>query len=158
MATALTQATNDKQQVVPMLDQLQALPQDLGRVKRLLADTGYASEDNVNACAQAKIQPLIALGREAHHDSPFDRFAEPAPLPGKPTPMAAMRHRLQTDVGAAVCVAQMHGGAGVRIDQARHEIPAIPVARTGERTRRMEFGVPGVEHEANECPRRVKRG
>jgi hypothetical protein len=45
VATALTQATNDKQQVVPMLEQLQALPEDLGRVKRLLADTGYASED-----------------------------------------------------------------------------------------------------------------
>ena len=81
VASALTQATNDKQQVVPMLEQLQALPADLGRVKRLLADTGYASEDNVNACAQAKIQPLIALGREAHHGSPFDRFGEPAPLP-----------------------------------------------------------------------------
>src|SRR5258705_461361 len=90
VAAALTQATNDKQQVVPMLEQLQALPEDLGRVKRLLADTGYASEDNVNACAKAKITPLIALGREAHHGSPFARFAEPAPLPAKPTPMEAM--------------------------------------------------------------------
>jgi transposase len=99
VATALTQATNDKQQVVPMLAQLQALPQELGRVKRLLADTGYASEDNVNACAQAKVQPFIALGREAHHGSPFDRFAEPVPLPDQPTPLMAMRHRLQTRRG-----------------------------------------------------------
>ena len=96
---AVTQAANDKQQVVPMLEQLHALPEDLGRVKRLLADTGYASEDNVNACAQAKIQPLIALGRDAHHGSLFARFAEPAPLPSKPTPLAAMRHRLQTRRG-----------------------------------------------------------
>ena len=29
VASALTQATNDKQQVVPMLEQLQALPHDL---------------------------------------------------------------------------------------------------------------------------------
>ena len=58
VATALTQATNDKQQVVPMLEQLQALPEDLGRVKRLLADTGYASEDNVNACAQGQDRAL----------------------------------------------------------------------------------------------------
>ena len=99
VASALTQATNDKQQVVPMLQQLQALPQELGRVKRLLADTGYASEDNVNACAQAKIEPLIALGREVHHRGLFERFAEPAPLHGKPTPLAAMRHRLQTRRG-----------------------------------------------------------
>src|SRR5260370_1087860 len=63
------------------------------------AEAGYASEDNVNACAQAKIEPLIALGREAHHGSLFDRFAEPAPLHGKPTPLAAMRHRLQTRRG-----------------------------------------------------------
>ena len=65
----------------------------------MLADTGYASDDNVNACAKAKIEPLIPLGREARHGSPFDRFAEPAPLPGKPTPLAAMRHRLQTRRG-----------------------------------------------------------
>ena len=99
VAPGLTQATNDKQQLVPMLEQLQALPEDLGRVKRLLADTGYASEDNVNACAQAKIQPLIALGRDSHHGGLFERFAQPAPLPGKPTPLAAMRHRLQTRRG-----------------------------------------------------------
>jgi hypothetical protein len=35
VATALTQASNDKQQVVPMLEQLHTLPRDLGRVKRL---------------------------------------------------------------------------------------------------------------------------
>jgi transposase len=99
LAPAVTQATNDKQQVVPMLEQLQALPPELGWVKRLLADTGYASEDNVNACAQAKIQPLIALGRQSHHGSLWERFAEPAPLPGKTTPLAAMRHRLQTRRG-----------------------------------------------------------
>jgi len=99
VATALTQATTDQQHVVPMLDQLQALPKDLGRVKRLLADTGYASEDNVNAYAKAKIEPLIALGREAHHGGLFERFAESAPLPDTPTPLAAMRHRLQTRRG-----------------------------------------------------------
>jgi transposase len=99
VASALTQATNDKQHVVPMIKQLQALPQELGRVRRLLADTGYASEDNVNACAQAKIEPLIALGREAHHGGLFERFTEPAPLQGRPSPLAAMRHRLQTRRG-----------------------------------------------------------
>ena len=99
VASALTQATNDKQQVVPMIKQLQALPEELGRVRRLLADTGYASEDNVNACAQAKIEPLIALGREAHHGGLFERFTEPAPLQGRPSPLAAMRHRLQTRRG-----------------------------------------------------------
>ena len=99
VAAALTQAPNDKQQVVPMLEQLHALPEALGRVKRLLADNGYASEANVNACVQVKVQPLMALGREAHHRALFERFADPAPLAGKPTPLAAMRQRLQTRRG-----------------------------------------------------------
>jgi transposase len=99
VAPAVTQAANDKQQVAPMLAQLQALPKDLGRVKTLLADAGYASEDNVNACAQAKIRPLIALGRQKHHPSLLERFAEPVPLHGKPTALEAMRHRLKTRRG-----------------------------------------------------------
>ena len=99
VAPAVTHAANDKQQVVPMLEQLQALPKNLGRVKTLLADAGYASEGNVNACAQAKIRPLIALGRETHHRSSLERFAEPAPLRGKPTALEAMRHRLKTRRG-----------------------------------------------------------
>jgi len=96
---ALTQASNDKQQIVPMLEQLQALAPGLGRVKTLIADAGYASEDNVNACVKAKIRPLIALGRETHHPSLRQRFNEPQPLTGKPTALEAMRHRLQTRRG-----------------------------------------------------------
>jgi transposase/IS5 family transposase len=99
VAQAVTQTANDKQQVAPMLEQLQALPKDLGRVKTLLADAGYASEDNVNACARAKIRPLIALGRDKHHPSLLERFAEPAPLRGKPTEWEAMRQRLKTRHG-----------------------------------------------------------
>ncbi len=96
---AVTQAANDKQQVVPMLEQLKGLPPELGRVTKLIADAGYASEDNVNACAQAKVEPLIALGRQKHHPSLFERWAEPAPLQGKPTALEAMRHRLKTRRG-----------------------------------------------------------
>lgn len=99
VAQGVTQAPNDKQHVVPMLEQLQALPPELGRVNTLIADSGYASEDNVNACAQAKIRPLIALGRETHHPSLLERFTEPPPLRGKPTALEAMRHRLQTRRG-----------------------------------------------------------
>jgi transposase len=99
IAPALTPTANDKQQLVPMLEQLQALPPQLGRVRTLIADAGYASEDNVNACAQAKIRPLIALGRETHHPSLLERFTAPAPLPGKPTALEAMRHRLKTRRG-----------------------------------------------------------
>jgi transposase len=99
VAQAVTQAANDKQQVVPMLEQLTALPKHLGRVKTLIADTGYASENNVNACEQAKIRPLIALGRQRHAPSLDERFAQPVPLPEQPTALEAMRHRLKTRSG-----------------------------------------------------------
>jgi transposase len=99
VAQAITQAANDKQQVAPMLEQLKALPKHLGRVKTLVADTGYASQNNVNACTQAKIRPLIALGRQMHYPSLDERLAEPAALPEQPTAMEAMRHRLKTRSG-----------------------------------------------------------
>jgi len=50
VASGLSQAANDKQQLVPMLEALEELPGDIGVVTQLLADTGYFSEANVNAC------------------------------------------------------------------------------------------------------------
>ena len=79
-----------------MLNQIAALPDALGQVGALLADNGYFSEGNVNACAAAGIDPLIAIGREAHHPSLGERFAGPPPPPQDPTPLEAMGHRLQT--------------------------------------------------------------
>ena len=82
-----------------MLNQIAALPDALGQVGALLADNGYFSEGNVNACAAAGIDPLIAIGREAHHPSLGERFAGPPPPPQDPTPLEAMGHRLQTPEG-----------------------------------------------------------
>jgi len=81
IATEVVQAPNDKQQLAPMLDKIADLPDALGKVGELLADNGYFSEGNVNACAGAGIEPVIAMGREAHHPAPDERFAEPPPPP-----------------------------------------------------------------------------
>jgi hypothetical protein len=99
VATDVVQAPNDKQQLEPMLGKLAELPGELGKVGDLLADNGYFSEGNVNACAAAGIEPVIAMGREAHHPSPAERFAEDPTPPENPTPVEAMRHRLQTKDG-----------------------------------------------------------
>jgi hypothetical protein len=50
----------------------------------------------VQACGAAGIEPLIALGREAHHPSLSERFAEAPPAPDDPTAVEAMAHRLKT--------------------------------------------------------------
>ena len=100
VAADVTQAPNDKQQLEPMLGQLAMLPDALGNVETLLADNGYFSESNVNACAAAGIDPVIAMGRDAHHPSLAERFAPaPSPPPKDPTPLAAMDHRLKTQAG-----------------------------------------------------------
>jgi hypothetical protein len=77
LAADVCQATNDKQQLAPMLGKLAALPADLGQPEILLADTGSFSAANVQACGVAGIEPLIALGRE--HPSLSERFAEAPP-------------------------------------------------------------------------------
>jgi Transposase DDE domain len=99
VAADVVQAPNDKQQLQPTLGKIAELPDALGKVGELLADNGYFSEGNVNACAAAGIEPVIAMGREAHHPSLGERFAEDPPAPENPTPVEAMRHRLQTKEG-----------------------------------------------------------
>jgi transposase len=100
IAADVVQAPNDKQQLEPMLGKLAELPDELGKADALLADNGYFSESNVNACAAAGIDPVIAMGREAHHPTLGERFAGPPQSPPKdPTPLEAMDHRLKTPEG-----------------------------------------------------------
>ncbi len=99
VAGDVVQATNDKQQLEPMLAKTSALPEELGKAETVLADNGYFSEANVKACVAASIEPLIALGRDAHHPSLGERFAAAPPAPENPTPVEAMAYRLQTPGG-----------------------------------------------------------
>ena len=99
LATGLTQAGNDKQQLTPMLKALGELPDDLGAITHLLADAGYYSEANVNACIDADIEPLLAPGRESHHLSWQQRCAEPPPLEEPADALTQMKHLLKTQDG-----------------------------------------------------------
>ena len=95
----VVQAANDKQQLEPMVDKITALPQDVGRPETLLADSGYFSAANVDACENAGIEPLIAKGRQAHYPPLSERLAEAPPPPEKPKPVEVMAHRLRTPEG-----------------------------------------------------------
>ena len=85
--------------IEPMMEQLKALPDELGQVETLLADNGYFSAANVMACEAANIVPLIATGREVHHPSLAERFAAVPTAPQDPTPVQSMAHRLKTAEG-----------------------------------------------------------
>lgn len=108
VAADVTQAPNDKQQLEPMLEKIGDLPDEFGETEALLADNGYFSEANVNACAAAGIHPVIAMGREAHHPSLAERFAPAPELPEDPTPLAAMAYRLQTPAGKKLYALRKH--------------------------------------------------
>ena len=99
VAVDVVQAPNDKQQIEPMLDKIESLPTELGEAETLLADTGYFSAGNVEACEKAGIDPLIAMGRQPHHPPLQERFEAPPPAPENPTPVEAMAHRLKTPEG-----------------------------------------------------------
>jgi len=99
VAIDVVQAPNDKQQLEPMVNRITTLPEELGKVETLLADNGYFSEKNVDACAAAEIEPVIAMGRETHHPSLNERFAAAPPAPENPTPVEAMAYRLRTPEG-----------------------------------------------------------
>ena len=101
VATGVTQAPNDKEQVEPMLATLKAQAEAIGAVECLIADAGYCSEKNIKACEAAGIEPLIAVARDEHHPNWRERHSEPSPLPDDATPMQAMSHRLKTKAGRA---------------------------------------------------------
>jgi len=95
----LTQHPNDKQEVAPALKNLAALPEELGEVEALLADTGYHSEANIERCESAGIEPLIPAKREGHNLPLAERFCEDPEPPSDPSPVEATAHRLQTRAG-----------------------------------------------------------
>lgn len=97
----VTQAPNDSRQIAPMLALLAKQKDQIGMPAQLLADTGYFSAANVNACVASGVTPLIAMKRETHHLPVLERFAEPSPLPVDADAVAQMAHRLKTQRGRA---------------------------------------------------------
>lgn len=101
VATTLTQAANDKQQLAPMVAVLAELPAEIGTVDTVLADNGYFSEANVTICIEAGMEPLLAAGRESHHLPWQERFTEPTPLADDANAVQRMKHALKTRAGRA---------------------------------------------------------
>ncbi len=94
----LTQASNDKQQLVPTLE---AIREQAGqKPQEILTDSGYCSEANLQYLEKKKIEGFIATDRESYRDrhQPGPR----GPLPNGATRVDRMRRKLQTKVGAAI--------------------------------------------------------
>lgn len=95
----VTQHTNDKQEIEAALERIAALPENLGKVDNLLADTGYFSATNVDRCADESVKPLIPEKRQAHNPPLTERFKKDPEPPQNPDPVQDMKHRMQTKEG-----------------------------------------------------------
>lgn len=98
----VTQQPNDKQELVPTLENLAALPKELGTATELIADSGYFSETNVKACEDEEVTPYIAVDRQQHNQPLWDRFTESPPVPDDADSVTKMKYRLKTKAGRAV--------------------------------------------------------
>ncbi len=98
----VTQHSNDKQEIEPILEALADLPEVLGEVDKLLADAGYFSEANVDKCMQANLVPFIAGQRQKHNTPLAERYREDPELPEDASAVEAMSHRLQTREGKEI--------------------------------------------------------
>jgi transposase len=96
VATHVTQQTNDKQQVEPMVETIKENTGG-GKPKKLSADTGYFSESNIEYLEGEEIDGYVATGRSKHGDPP-----EPSPrgrIPTDLTKKERMARKLRTKKG-----------------------------------------------------------
>lgn len=71
VAADVTDETNDKQQVRPMIEQTQQNVAAVGvmeKIKEMVADSGFYSEANVEYLKEEEIDPYIATERLKHHE------------------------------------------------------------------------------------------
>jgi transposase len=104
---AVTDATNDKQQLMPMVKTMEE--QSGQRPQEVLADSGYCSEKNLEQLnadqnPERHITGYIATERQKH-----DEYRKPCPrgpLPKGATRVELMKRKLQTKAGKAIYAAR----------------------------------------------------
>jgi hypothetical protein len=97
---SLSNHPNHQQEVEPTLD---SIPPELGPPDAAALDTGYFSAANIEACERREVDPYIATGRDPHHPSWWERFAEaPAPPPADASPKVKMAYKLKSAIGNAI--------------------------------------------------------
>jgi len=94
----VTQAANDKQQMVPLIEAIQE--QSGQRPEEVLTDSGYCSEENLKYLAKRRMEGFVATEKQKHGEP-----SEPCkrgPLPKDASRVERMDRKLKTKVGAAV--------------------------------------------------------
>jgi transposase len=99
---AVTQETNDKRQLLPMITVIERQSGDTPT--QLLADAGYCSDPNLTAIADTPIDAYISTRKQTHGERPGP--CPRGPLPQTATIIDRMSRKLHTQAGAAVYAAR----------------------------------------------------
>lgn len=98
----LTQHTNDKKELIPALEAIAKLPEQLGNPEKMLADSGYFSEKNVQACSDFAILPYISPKRDEHNTFLIEQLKKQEPTLDQPENISLveqMKNRMKTKEG-----------------------------------------------------------
>ncbi len=97
---SLSNHPNDTAEALPTVD---TIPPEVGMPEAAALDNGYWSPETVQALAARGIEPYIATGREPHHRSWKEYFAQPLAQPAEDaSPIVKMAYKLQTEAGQAL--------------------------------------------------------
>ena len=104
VAAEITQESNDKRQLAPMLEQVE---QNMGaKPEAATADAGYFSEDQLTDKRVEGIELYVATGKQKHGEAEPPGLLEPGDPSGSAveshTAKEKMKQRLKTDAGQAL--------------------------------------------------------
>lgn len=106
VGNALSNHPNDSHEAEPTLA---SIPAPIGVPKAAAMDTGYSGEASLTACDKRGIDPYIATGRDPHHPSWQQRFAQqPDPPPEDASAQVKMAYKLKTTIGKAIYAARKY--------------------------------------------------
>lgn len=97
VAAEVTQASNDKQQLAPMLEQVR---QNMGRKPQAAsADNGYWSPEQMSDARVKDIDLHVATGKQKHEAVQAGGQHDPGQVPPPASLLEQMKHKLQTEAG-----------------------------------------------------------
>jgi transposase len=100
VGNTLSNHPTDREEALPTVD---AIPAKAGKPKAAALDKGYWSPTNVVGLDERRIEPYIATGRDSHHQSWQERFAqEPEPSDESASLIVQMAYKLKTAIGKLI--------------------------------------------------------